>query len=121
MADGTEYAPYDPASLPPVLTRYLEDHAEAEHRDAIVALFTEDAHVVDDGNEYSGTDEIRAWLAREASAYEFTVTPIGQRSEGDDRWDVLVRLEGTFPGGVVDLRYRAAVRDDRIADLVIGV
>lgn len=121
MTAGTEYAPYDPSLLPPVVTRYLDDHADAAHRDAVVALFAEDARVVDDGTEHRGIDAIRAWLAREASAYAFTVTPIGQRSEGDDRWVVLVRLEGTFPGGVVDLRYRAAVRDGRIADLVIAV
>ncbi len=31
-----------------------------------------------------------------------------------------MRLEGTFPGGVAELDYRFALRDDLIAELVIA-
>jgi hypothetical protein len=33
---------------------------------------------------------------------------------------VTVRLEGTFPGGVAELDYRFALRDDLVAELVIA-
>ncbi|MEX0664731.1 MAG: hypothetical protein WD598_08170 [Acidimicrobiia bacterium] len=39
---------------------------------------------------------------------------------GPGTWVVVNRLEGDFPGGVVDLRYRFAVTDGLISELVIG-
>lgn len=53
--------------------------------------------------------------------YTYTTTPLGQRSGDGGRWMVLVRLEGNFPGGVVDLRYQFVVDGDRIGDLVIAI
>ena len=35
-------------------------------------------------------------------------------------WVATNRLEGDFPGGVVDLRYRFAMDGDLIAELVIA-
>jgi hypothetical protein len=38
---------------------------------------------------------------------------------GDDRYDVLHHLEGNFPGGTADLRFRFTLRNGKIARLVI--
>lgn len=115
-----EYSPYAPELLPPVVVRYLEEHSHPENRDAVVELFAADARVVDEGIEHSGADAIRGWLARTGSAYTYTTTFLGQRSTGDGRWVILARLEGTFPGGVAELRYQVATQGDRIVDLVIA-
>jgi hypothetical protein len=38
----------------------------------------------------------------------------------EDTWLVVNHLEGDFPGGVVDLRYRFALSGDLISELVIA-
>lgn len=120
MAHPNEYDDYDAGLLPLEVARYIEQHSDPERRDEIAGLFAPDARVVDEGIEYSGADEIRGWLNRAASEYSYTVTPLGQRSTAAGRWVVLVRLEGTFPGGVVDLRYRVVCESGSISDLVIA-
>jgi hypothetical protein len=111
---------YNPELLPLVVVRYFEQHADPEKREAVAALFADDARVVDEGVTYDGVDAIRGWLGKTASAYTYTTTLLGQYSEGEDRWVVVARLERDFPGGVVDLRYRVSTADDRILDLVIA-
>lgn len=120
MTHSHGYDPYTPATLPPVVARYVEEHADPERRKVMADLFAPDARVVDEGIEYVGADEIRGWLNKAASAYTYTITPLGQRAVDAHRWVVLARLEGNFPGGVVDLRYQIAIHQDRIADLVIA-
>jgi hypothetical protein len=106
--------------LPLPITTYLNRSQGNQRRTAIEA-FTDDAVVVDDGHQFRGTSEIAAWLDRVASEYEYTTTFL--RAERDERATLVVnRLEGTFPGGIVDLKYRfvlnsqnAAIRELTIA------
>jgi hypothetical protein len=106
--------------LPLPITTYLNRSQGNQRRTAIEA-FAADAVVVDDGHQYRGTSEIEAWLDRVASEYEYTTTFL--RAERDERATLVVnRLEGTFPGGIVDLKYRfvlnsqnAAIRELTIA------
>jgi hypothetical protein len=111
---------YNPDLLPPVVVRYLEQHADPEKREAVAQLFAANARVVDEGITYDGVDAIRGWLGKTASAYTYTTTLLGQYPDGEERWVVVARLEGDFPGGVAELRYRVSVADDRIVDLVIA-
>lgn len=115
-----DFSPYDPEALPPVLVRYLEAQADSSTRSTIANAFADTARVVDEGIEYSGIAAIRGWLSSTASAYTFTTTFLGQQHPDVERWVVLARLEGDFPGGVADLRFRATVSDGRIHDLVIA-
>lgn len=108
-----------PADLPAVVHRYQDAH-DRHDTDAALATFTADARVVDDGRDHLGTDAIRTWLSTEASEYTFTRTLLDATDEGDGRWLVVNHLEGDFPGGQVDLRYRFRLVDDRIAELVIA-
>jgi SnoaL-like domain len=106
------------AATPDVVRRYLEAH---DRRDTDVALsaFAPDAHVLDDGKEYLGLDAIRDWLARASTQFTYTRTFLDAHAEAPNVWIVRNRLEGNFPGGVVDLVYRFTVVDGRIADLSI--
>jgi hypothetical protein len=107
------------ATLPDAATRYLE--ARDRHDvDAALSAFTSDATVADDGHEYRGIDEIRAWIATAGTEYTFTRTLRGVTRVDDTTWVAVNHLEGDFPGGVVDLRYRFALVDGRIAGLVIA-
>lgn len=108
-----------PDDLPQIITTY--QHAHDRHdTEAAVATFAPDATVVDDGHTYTGTDEIRAWLDRTANEYTYTRTLSGVDDHGDGSYTVRNHLDGNFPGGQVDLRYRFEVRDALIGALHIA-
>lgn len=105
-------------ALPPVVVRYLAAH-RLRDTPAQLATFTPDASVTDDGETYDGVDAIRQWLEGTAGEYTYTIEPTAVHHAGDQRYTVTQRLEGDFPGGIVDLHFRFALRDDLIERLVI--
>ena len=107
------------ASLPRVVHEYF-DRMRGADKTGTVDLFAPDALVEDDGHSYRGRDEILGWLAGGASEYTYTSTWLSAEA-GEDAATVVVRLEGDFPGGVVDLRYVfATTPDGRIGSLSIA-
>ncbi len=59
--------------------------------------------MVDDGRTYRGREEITVWLTGPAS--EFTTTSTRLSADRTDQTVVVViRVEGNFPGGRVELR-----------------
>ncbi|GIM92147.1 nuclear transport factor 2 family protein [Paractinoplanes toevensis] len=107
----------DMNSLPEPVRTYL---AAAGAPDAVAGVFAPDATVTDEGRTHSGRAAIRAWREQVAAAYTYTTEVTGVRREGDDRWIVSMRLEGDFPGSVVDLDQRFTVRDGAVTDLLIA-
>jgi ketosteroid isomerase-like protein len=117
MTNSAETIPT--SQLPDLITRYLVAH-RARDLDAAVACYTEDATVVDEGRTYSGPRQIRDWLDTSASEYTYTIELIGARRIDDDQYVAIHHLEGSFPGGVVDLNFAFTLRDGRIAQLTIA-
>jgi ketosteroid isomerase-like protein len=105
--------------LPEVIGRYFTAH-DRRDTDAALATFAADAVVLDDGHEYRSPEEIRDWLARASTQFTYTRTFTGAEAVTPEAWLVTNRLEGDFPGGVVDLRYRFRIANDVIAELVIA-
>ena len=71
---------------PRVIDAYFRAIA-GDDTDALVACFTDDAEVSDEGSVHRGPEEIRAWRERTRSAYRYTAdvlapreTAIGTRS-----------------------------------------
>jgi ketosteroid isomerase-like protein len=108
----------DITELPEVITSYLRAH-RARDLDVAVGSYAPDATVTDEGRTYRGPEQIRAWLARSASEYTYTIEMTGAAKVGEDGYDVIHHLEGDFPGGVVDLHFRFVLRDGMIVRLVI--
>jgi hypothetical protein len=106
------------SELPDSITGYLAAH-QARDLDGAMPRYTADAAVTDEGRTYIGHNEIRAWLARAASEYTYTIELISAARSGDDRFDAVHHLEGDFPGGVADLHFRFTLRDGLISRLVI--
>lgn len=111
--------PIVPADLPGAVTRYLRAHIARDTATA-VAAFTPDATVTDDGRAYEGLAAIERWLDRAASEYTYTTELTAAERADAEHWTVTNHLEGDFPGGVVDLRYRFALRDGLIERLDIA-
>ncbi|MFJ7250669.1 nuclear transport factor 2 family protein [Kitasatospora sp. NPDC098652] len=107
-----------PDVLPEVITRYLEAHGAHDTATAITA-FTGGATVIDDGNTYQGTEEIEGWLGRSATQFTYTIQLTDAEQTDATHYIATHHLEGDFPGGTVDLRYRFTLRDDLIERLVI--
>jgi hypothetical protein len=106
-------------NVPEIAKRYFELDAEGDV-DGIVALFGEDAIVIDEGEARDGLDAIRGWRTGAASEYEYTTTVTGSEALGEGRYRVTARLEGNFPGGTVDLNHDFTLAGDRIRRLVIA-
>jgi ketosteroid isomerase-like protein len=106
-------------AIPDVVRRYFDAH-DRRDTDAALAAFAPDARVFDDGHEYRGLDTIRDWLARASTQFTYTRHFLHAGAEEPNLWLVHNRLEGDFPGGVVELRYRFTLVDGLIADLVIA-
>lgn len=102
-----------------MLAAHLAAH-EARDVERELACYAEEAEVTDEGRTYRGTAEIRAWLGRAASEYTWTSELTAVRQEDARHWTAVHHLEGNFPGGVVDLRYRYTLANDRIATLTIA-
>ncbi|MBP8532570.1 nuclear transport factor 2 family protein [Streptomyces sp. MK37H] len=117
MTDRT--TPLDATDLPDAVKRYLKAHNEHDVSAASTAL-APDATVVDDGNTYEGIPAIERWLDRATSEFTYTTTFLGAEHEGPDHCTVTQRLEGDFPGGTVDLRYRFTLHQGLISHLTIA-
>ena len=103
---------------PAVMTRYFEADARRDI-DSIVALFTDEAVVVDEGQTYEGTTAIRGWQEGAASKYQYSTQVLGIERSGEERYLVRVRLTGNFPGGTAELQWRFTLQGDQIRRLEI--
>lgn len=106
------------STTPDVITRYLKA-AEKGDVDTLVACFTDDGAVLDEGRSFRGRDQIRGWREDLQSKWEFTRTVTGSESAGESQHVVTMHLEGNFPGGSADLTYRFTLAGGQIADLTI--
>jgi ketosteroid isomerase-like protein len=107
------------SELPDVVAIYQDAHDRGDVETALAA-FAPNATVVDDGHEYHGRDAIRDWLDRASTRFTYTRTLIGSDAIDANSWLVTNHLEGDFPGGVVDLRYRFVLADGLISELEIA-
>ena len=115
----TERTIISPDQLPATIRGYLAAHVAGD-ADTALRAFAADAVVVDDGSTYRGNDEIRRFLATAGSEFTYTETLAGAERTDDTHWVAVNHLEGDFPGGVADLRYRFAMDGDLVAELVIA-
>ncbi|MQA33122.1 nuclear transport factor 2 family protein [Modestobacter roseus] len=108
-----------PDQLPAAVRGYLAAHAALD-TDTALRAFSPTAVVVDEGITYRGTEEIRGFLTKAGADYTYTSTLVAAERTDDAHWVAVHHLEGDFPGGVVDLRYRFVVDGDSIVELVIA-
>lgn len=105
------------------LPKSIEDYFTADRggsAEAVLACFTEDAVVKDEGKTYVGLEAIRGWKTGTVSKYSYTVEPFSIATDAG-RTLVTSHLVGDFPGSPVDLRYFFVLEDARIAELEITI
>jgi limonene-1,2-epoxide hydrolase len=102
---------------PRVIDAYFRAIAD-DDTDALVACFTDDAEVIDEGSVYRGPEKIRAWCERTRSAYRYTADVLRAERDGD-RHVITTRLSGGFPGSPVEVPYHFTLREGLISKLDI--
>jgi len=106
------------AKLPRVLAEYFAA-TNAHDVEAMIAAFTEDATVHDEGRDHVGVSAIRAWMKETIEKYDYKVEPIESSRNGSSAV-VLVSLRGKFPGSPITLQYAFVLSGERVAHLEIG-
>ena len=109
----------EPSGLPAVIRSYLAAHT-ARDADTAIRAFTTDAVVTDEGHTYRGTDEVLEFLRSAGGQFTYTTELVAAERVDDAHWVATNRLEGDFPGGVAELRYRFTLVDGLVAELVIA-
>lgn len=102
---------------PRVIDAYFRAIAD-DDTDALVACFTDDAEVSDEGSVHRGPEEIRAWRERTRSAYLYTADVLRAERDGD-RYVITTRLSGDFPGSPVEVPYHFTLREGLFSNLDI--
>ena len=105
--------------LPEVVLRFFELDAVRDI-EAIVALFADDATVIDEGETRHGTAAIHTWQTGPASKYTYTTELINSETLTPDHHLVRGRLTGNFPGGTAELTFDFTIADQRITRLAIA-
>ena len=106
------------AKLPSVLADYFAA-TNAHDVGVMIAAFTEDATVHDEGRDHIGVAAIRAWMTETIEKYDYEVEPV-ELSRNGSRAVVLVSLRGKFPGSPITLQYDFTLSGERVARLEIG-
>ncbi|OZD07126.1 hypothetical protein CH275_08110 [Rhodococcus sp. 06-235-1A] len=100
-----------------IIDRYFELATLADS-EPYFALFTPDAVVEDEGNEYQGIDEIRRWRTEVPQVHYDVLSTV---ESGPGR-TTTAEISGDFPGSPVNLSYYFEMtQDGRISVLRIGV
>jgi ketosteroid isomerase-like protein len=106
------------AKLPRVLAEYFAA-TNAHDVEAIIAAFTEDAIVHDEGRDHVGVSAIGAWMKETIEKYDYKVEPIESSRNGSSAV-VLVSLRGKFPGSPITIQYAFTLLGEKVARLEIG-
>jgi hypothetical protein len=102
-----------------IVARYFEADARRD-TEAILALFADDAKVIDERHTWRGIAEIRDWRLGPASKYEYTTTVAQIERIDDDRYRASGRIDGNFPGGTAGLKWEFSLVDGLISRLEIA-
>ena len=104
--------------LPETIKTYLTTRT-ARQGATVLAAFTADAVVTDEGHDHHGHQEINSWLTGSAAEYTYTTEFTSATTADAGTVDVVQHLEGNFPGGVADLHFRFTLEGALISRLVI--
>jgi hypothetical protein len=105
--------------LPDPVQRYFEV-VDGDDPEPLVALMTPDVVVVDDGTTWQDQDGVREWRSTVVRQWDYTTELTAVRTGGSSSHIVTAHLEGSFPGGEVDLYYSFTLAADLIARLEIS-
>ena len=106
------------ASLPEPLSAYFT--AKNRHDiDGMLAPFSDQAVVEDEGREMRGLPAIRAWMEETTRKYRVTAE-VTNVAEAAGRTVVTALVSGTFAGSPATIRFAFVLEGGKIAHLTCG-
>ena len=103
--------------LPRIIDNYV-NASNAHDVKCILACFSEDAVVHDEGEDFRMKEMIETWTVKTIDKYKFQFKPVSIK---DDNTEVVVAVEvsGTFDGSPITLDYHFTIAGGEIASLTI--
>jgi ketosteroid isomerase-like protein len=101
------------AKVPQVVTTYIQA-TNSRDTDLLLATLTPDAIVTDEGHDYRGVEEIRAWKSKSNAQGKFTVE-ISDVTEASRETIATAQVSGDFPGSPATLHFHFALRNNKIS------
>lgn len=93
--------------------------ANAHQVEEMIATFTQDAVVQDEGRELHGAAAIGKWMQETIEKYDYQVEPL-ESSRMGQKTLVLASIRGKFPGSPITLQYAFTFEGPQIARMEIG-
>ena len=104
--------------LPPPIAAYVEANARLDV-DGMLAAFTPDAAVLDDGRRYGGHAELKGWIRTATLDNRAIFSPEAWREE-NGRIVVDGLAAGAFRGSPIRFTFRFTLADGAIAALEVA-
>ena len=108
--------------MPPILPTPIEKYFGAKNAhdiDAMLAVFSEQGAVRDEGRDMVGHPAIRDWMEETSRKYRVTAAPTAI-DQLKVQSIVTATVSGTFPGSPAQLRFRFTIAGEKITHLEIG-
>ena len=103
--------------LPKAIAQYVNGQ-NAPDVGAILACFSKDAFVHDEGRDYRGEGQIKTWIKATLRKYEFKIDPVGVARSGAETV-MAGKLSGSFPGSPVVMNFRFKLARGLVVSLII--
>lgn len=103
------------------LPKVIADLVKAQHdfnSAAYANCFSETAVVFDEGQTYTGRNEIAQWIANASEKYSIVMKPMSYQ-EKETESVLTAEISGTFPGSPIVLQYHFGIIDGLITSLNI--
>ena len=104
-------------NLPGVIKAYV-DASNKHDVQSILACFSDDALVQDEGETFQGKKAIEAWIVKTIEKYKFQFKPTSITS-GDTGIVVATEVTGTFDGSPITIDYHFTIRNGKILSLAV--
>src|SRR5262245_2911213 len=103
------------AKLPQIINDYI-NASNAHDVKSILACFSDDAVVHDEGEELRGKGRIEGWILKTIEKYKFHFKPLRLKNDASEIV-VAIEVSGTFDGSPVSLDYHFATENGKISSL----
>ncbi|MES2032690.1 MAG: nuclear transport factor 2 family protein [Pseudomonadota bacterium] len=103
--------------LPTPLDRYVAAQ-NAHDIPGLVACFSPDGHVYDEGKLHFGPGQIWVWATETTARYDITMSPLSLTTDAD-RAALVSTVSGNFPGSPLDLTFNFTLEAGHVRILEI--
>ncbi len=105
------------AEIPQAIATYIQA-TNIRDTDLLLTTLTADAVITDEGHDYHGTDEIKAWKSKSNAQGQFTVEVLDVAEVGNETV-ATAQVSGNFPGSPVQLHFHFTLKGNKIAAVSI--